>query len=132
MAKKENKTDINKKIFLKALERSLGIVTTACSKTNLSRAQFYKWMEVDPIFKKSVDDIAENVIDFAESKFFKSIDSGNVSAQIFFLKTRGRSRGYIEKTELDVKIDKQIDLSQLTDDQLNEFIKLSDIAKVKE
>ena len=41
----------------------------------------------------------ENTLDFVESKLMKAIDDGNLTAIIFFLKTRGKSRGYSERSE---------------------------------
>ena len=41
----------------------------------------------------------EDTLDFVESKLMKAIDDGNVTAMIFFLKTRGKSRGYSERSE---------------------------------
>ena len=38
--------------------------------------------------------------DFAESELMKLIKDGNVAATIFFLKTQGKARGYIERQEV--------------------------------
>lgn len=52
-----------------------------------------------PIKKKlSQLDIA---LDFAESELFKQIKEGNITGVIFFLKTKGKKRGYIERSEFD-------------------------------
>ena len=34
---------LKKETIIKALESSLGVVTTACKKTNIPRSTFYKW-----------------------------------------------------------------------------------------
>ena len=45
----------------------------------------------------------ENItLDFAESQLHNQIKSGNTSATIFYLKTKGKKRGYVEKSELDI------------------------------
>ena len=41
-------------------------------------------------------------IDFAESSLKKQIKDGNTTATTFFLRTRGRKRGYNEKQEIDL------------------------------
>ena len=51
----------------------------------------------DEEFKKSVDSIEDIALDFAESQLHKQIKDGNVTATIFYLKTKGTKRGYIEK-----------------------------------
>jgi transcriptional regulator of acetoin/glycerol metabolism len=45
------KTDILKANLLEALEKSLGVVTTACSKVGCSRETFYKYCKEDEEFK---------------------------------------------------------------------------------
>ena len=48
----QNRTRINKERLLKALENSLGVITTALKQTELSRTNFYKWMKEDKEFAK--------------------------------------------------------------------------------
>ena len=94
-----NKTEHTKKELLSALQSSLGVVSTACEKLGISRTTYYKYYNEDKSFKERVDNISEATIDFAESKLFELIKSGNVTATIFFLKTKGKNRGYIEKQD---------------------------------
>jgi hypothetical protein len=94
------KVDIKKKAMIVALTRSLGIVTTACKSVGIDRSLHYRWMNEDKKYKKAVDDIADIALDFAESKLHNLIDKGDTSANIFYMKTKGKSRGYIEKTEV--------------------------------
>lgn len=89
-----------KQKMLKALEESHGVVTTACSKAGISRAQYYRWWNDDEKFRQQCDDIQESAIDFVESELFKQIKQGNITGQIFYLKTKGKHRGYIEKTQI--------------------------------
>ena len=39
-------------------------------------------------------------MDYAESQLHKQIGEGSTSATIFYLKTKGKSRGYIERQEI--------------------------------
>lgn len=93
-------TEHNKKAMLRALEQSLGVVTTACKIVGIGRTTHYMWLEQDDEYKKAVDEIQDVTIDFAESQLHKQIKDGNVSATIFFLKTKGKKRGYIESQEI--------------------------------
>ena len=102
---KPNKTDTVKKKVLEALEKSLGIVTVACKNVGVDRSQFYVWLKEDNEFAKAVDGMNDIALDFAESSLHKQIQSGVPASTIFYLKTRGRSRGYIEKSELDITSD---------------------------
>ncbi|MEF2920033.1 MAG: hypothetical protein U0O22_06120, partial [Acutalibacteraceae bacterium] len=49
-----------------------------------------------------VDEINEATLDFVESKLLENIKKGEVTSIIFYLKTKGRNRGYQEKTEIDI------------------------------
>lgn len=92
-------TEHNKKAVLEALEKALGVVTTACKTAGIGRTQFYQWLKDDPDFKAQVDDISNIALDFAESQLHKQIQNGNTPATIFYLKTKGKNRGYVERTE---------------------------------
>jgi len=93
---------IKKESILKALESSLGVVTVACKSADVPRSTYYKWLNEDEEFAKSVKDIENIALDFGESQLHKQIGDGNTSATIFFLKTKGKRRGYIERSELDL------------------------------
>jgi len=96
------KSDTLKKAMVEALEKSLGVVTTACRMVDISRKTHYEWYKLDEAYKEAVDDISDIALDFAESQLHKQIKDGEVSSTIFYLKTKGKKRGYVEKNELDV------------------------------
>jgi hypothetical protein len=89
-----------KKAMLAALEKSLGIVTTACKEVGIVRQTHYNWMEADPEYKAAVESVSDSVLDFAESKLHGLIDSGDTAATIFYMKTKGKKRGYVERQEI--------------------------------
>ena len=91
-----------KKTMLDALERSLGIVSTACEKAGISRQTHYNWLKDDAEYKEAVRSIEERTIDFAESHLHALIKDKNPAATIFFLKTKGKNRGYVERQEIEV------------------------------
>ncbi len=97
-----NKTLHNKKALLEALEKTLGIVTTACKAVGVSRVTYYDYYKTDKEFKASVDDLSNVALDFAESQLHKQIKDGIPSSTIFYLKTKGKKRGYIERSEVDL------------------------------
>lgn len=111
--------DNRKNEILKELENQKGIVSTACNNTGLPRSTFYLWCKEDEEFKALVDDIQEIAIDYVESKLFEKIEgvymagkaneegqpivyslAPSDTAIIFYLKTKGKKRGYIERSEL--------------------------------
>jgi hypothetical protein len=116
--------DSNKKKAIEALKKSLGIVTTACESIGLARSTFYDWINKDKDFKEAVDEINEEAIDLTESKLFERIKGyshredkifchegipvivpttkhypPDVTAIIFYLKTKGKKRGYDQEAD---------------------------------
>ena len=103
-----------KKALVEALEKSLGVVSTACKAAGISRDTHYRWLKEDPEYKAQVEELSEVAIDFAESHLHKLIKDGNPAATIFFLKTKGKNRGYVERQEIAVAEKKP--LSWFTDE----------------
>ena len=93
---------IKKEAMLQALENSLGVVTVACKQSDTPRSTYYKWLKEDEQFAKDVKEIENIALDFAESQLHTQMKDGNTSATIFYLKTKGKRRGYIERSELDL------------------------------
>lgn len=88
-----------KKDFLEAYELSLANISTACKRMGISRQTYYNWLE-DSDFSEQVTNIQEGLLDFAESMLLKKIKEGGTTELIFFLKTKGKKRGYVERQEI--------------------------------
>ena len=97
---KQSQTDIRKKNTIVALEKNLGIVTKTCKAVDIHRSTFYEWYNEDTEFAKQVDSVGDIALDFVESALHKQIEEGIPSSTIFYLKTKGKKRGYIESLEL--------------------------------
>jgi hypothetical protein len=91
--------DSHKKKMLEALKKTLGVVTTACNKANICRQTHYDWLKEDPEYKKAVEDIGELAIDFVETKMFEAVNNGDTGLIKYYLSTKGKKRGYVERTE---------------------------------
>ena len=98
--KSKDDTNDDKRKMIEALEKSLGIVSTAARVVGIHRDTHYRWMKEDEQYKAAVDSVNEGVIDFAESKLHNLISNGDTAATIFYMKTKGKKRGYIERQEL--------------------------------
>ena len=95
----QDRTVQHKKAIIEALEQSLGVVTSACKKVGIGRTTYYQWLKDDDAFAEKVNDIQDVAIDFAESQLHKQIKDGSTAATIFYLKTKGKKRGYVERIE---------------------------------
>lgn len=104
--KKQEQVEHSKKILLEALEQTLGVVTTACRKVGIGRTTFYRYYEEDKEFAKAVDELNNVALDFAESQLHKQIKDGVPASTIYYLKTKGRKRGYGDHMAIDHSIEK--------------------------
>jgi hypothetical protein len=80
-------------LFLDLLEKSLGVVSLALQKSEITKEDYDNWMK-NQTFKKRVDNINELSIDFVENKLLKKIQNDDLNAIQFYLKTKGKRRGY--------------------------------------
>ena len=104
MSKKRQNPTL-KKAMLKALEKTMGVVSTAATMVGINRSTHYEWLKTDSEYKQKVDDLENLMLDFAETNLHQQIQEGNTTATIFLLKTRGRKRGYIERQNIQVEAD---------------------------
>lgn len=95
-----HKMSHKKRAMLEALRKSLGIVTQAAEIVGIDRRTHYRWMKEDEEYAEIANDISSIAVDFAESKLHKLIQDGNAVATIFYLKTKGKERGYTERQEV--------------------------------
>ncbi len=107
MAKNITRKDKKERItiLLDAYEKSAGNLTTACKKANITRKTAYEWINESDGLKEKIDDIKEGLIDFAETQLMKNIKAGKEASIFFFLKTQAKNRGYVEKQEVDMKVE---------------------------
>ena len=94
-----------KELFIKALTNNLGHITKACEASNIHRRTYYSWIDKDEQFKEDCDNVEAGLIDLAENELLEKIKDRKsphqITAIIFFLKTKGKSRGYDEKHKLE-------------------------------
>lgn len=122
MGTSKTQTDTLKKSMVHALEKSLGIVTTACRSVGIGRDTHYRWLRDDETYRREVESIDGIALDLAESKLHEEILGNNTTAIIFFLKTKGKKRGYVERSEVDFK-QTTPDLSGMSTEELMELLK---------
>lgn len=100
------KSNINKKtVVIEKMKKTLGNITASCEAAQIARTTYYDWYEKDAKFRAAIDAISESCIDFAESSLMQQIKDGNPTSTIFYLKTKGKKRGYVEKIETEQKIE---------------------------
>lgn len=104
-----------------------GIMAEMADRLGVSRNSLYCWCKNDPEYRVAVEEAREQLLDLAETNLRRLIagvpkmtkdENGeeqfagwdvrpSEQAIIFLLKTRGKKRGYVEKTEIDGQVNLQ-------------------------
>ena len=102
-----------KEQMIEALKESNGFISVAARRLGCSVTTVANYRDKYPEIQQVVDDIIDSKLDFAEGQLMANIKAGKEISLLFFLKTIGKRRGFIERQELDlrgmVKIDTIID-----------------------
>jgi hypothetical protein len=85
-------TDIQE-LFLQELAENLGVVSKTLTKVKVTRADYNQWLN-NKEFKTRVDEVGELSVDYVENKLLTQIQKGDMNAIQFYLKTKGKKRGY--------------------------------------
>ena len=116
LEQEQNRTKAAKKAMLEALYKNLGIVSKSAEIAGIGRGSHYRWMEEDEVYRREVESVPDYVLDFVEDKLHSLIKDQDTTATIFYLKTKGKKRGYIERSELDMSGQVGVNINQIVDD----------------
>lgn len=89
-----------KKEMLRQMEYTLSNISVSCKNVGISRQTHYDWVKSDKDYAQAISNLEEAGIDWAESKLKQQIEANHTTATIFYLKTKGKSRGYVEGLEV--------------------------------
>jgi predicted transcriptional regulator len=101
-----------------ALTAAGGVQADAARILGCSRSTINGYVRRYPHLQELLINTREETLDLAESQLQKKIKEGNMTAIIFFLKTQGKQRGYVEKGEAPQKQDEGQDFSALSTQEL--------------
>lgn len=126
--KEEKKT-----AFLNNLKASGGIICVACEATGISRNTYYRWRESDHEFAEFVDEIMDAQVDYVENKLMELINAHDTTATIFYLKTKGKKRGWNEKAQPVVAVNTNVgsSLPELPPSDISETGKITVTKRIR-
>lgn len=84
---------------IKAVKESSGLLTVAAQISGLGYRTVCRYVAEYPSCQAAVREAKEKMLDFAEGKLVGKIKAGDDTAIIFYLKTQGKARGYVERQE---------------------------------
>ena len=99
-----NNIQHKKTLIVEGMIKTLGNVSKTCEMLGINRSTFYEYYNNDLEFKGKVDDIKNIALDFVEDKLIGKIKEGDIVAILFYLKTQGKKRGYVERQETELTI----------------------------
>ena len=94
---------MSKKKYKEAVKDSGGVITTIANRLNVERKTVYEWLKKNPemlIFKEQEE---EKILDMAEISLFSQVKARDFGATKYILSTKGKGRGYVEKTESSIE-----------------------------
>ena len=86
--------------IIEAIKASNGLLCMSAKRAGVGYTTLWRYIQDFPTVKQAVAEAKEGMLDFAESKLFQNIKAGDNTAIIFYLKTQGKGRGYIERQEV--------------------------------
>ena len=106
-----------------ALFSAGGIQTEAARILGCTKTTLNGYVMRYPYLQEVLHQAKEDKLDMAESKLFEKIESGNMTAIIFYLKCQGKNRGYVEKGEAAPRPQQQsaVDLTTLSNEDLKQL-----------
>ena len=109
---------ITDETILKVFKSKVANISATCDALNIDRSTFYDWRSKYPELGEKLKDVEEGLIDFAETRLYEKVNDGDLTAIIFYLKTKGKKRGYIEGQEINANVSSDIDIKPLTEEEL--------------
>ncbi len=108
---------LSKKKVAEAIVDLRGNVSAVARKFQVSRQRIYNYMnDTHPDLWDLVKEQREVMLDTAEDILGQKIERGEVVPLIFYLKTQGKDRGYVEREERKIDGTLSIDLKWEEDD----------------
>ena len=87
--------------IIDALRETKGMVYIAAEKLGVSHTTIYNYAKRYKAVQQAIDEQRGKVTDVAELALYRAIQAGEAWAVTFYLKTIGRTRGYVEKQEIE-------------------------------
>lgn len=126
--KKDHADKFTEQEMIDALVATKGMRTKTAKRLKCAYNTVVRYINEYPAVAEAERLARETMLDAIELKAYSQAMQGDTSLLIFMLKTQGKSRGYIEKSQLDLNVDSE-KLNQLTKLIEQRGKKLSDVVE---
>ena len=120
MARTEKFTDAQ---IRSALLKHKGLVYLAAKSLGCNQSTIHRRSQKNPKIRAIIEHERGEFLDTAELALLDAVAHGKAWAVCFALKTQGRVRGYVERTELVQRSPDEKPLEEMTDAELAQIIK---------
>ena len=110
---RKEKKPLKDKHIEEALIKSGGFVSQTAKMLGVTSQAIYLRLKKSPELQAVKEAIEEAYLDLAESKLISQVNEGNLGAICFYLKCKGKQRGYVERQEHTGADGKPIEISEI-------------------
>jgi len=86
-----------------ALQATGGFLSLAAQRVGCSVRTISRRVAASAKLQESLNEICDKKLDVAESALMKKVQAGELGAICFYLKCKGKHRGYVERSEVAVQ-----------------------------
>jgi len=79
--------------YINLLSQVMGVESIAVERSGVKKETLEEWKE-NIFFLQALKGVEERQLDYVENALFRLINEGNINAITFYLKTKGKDRGY--------------------------------------
>lgn len=97
-------TIYNEDQVIKAIKGTGGIKTKIAERLKISRWTVDNYISRWPAVQAAYEEECERITDLAETKLIELIEAADWNAIKFYLQTKGKERGYVERSEVKIEI----------------------------
>lgn len=95
-----NKKKVSTERVIAAIPGTGGIISEIAKRCGVNRNTITNYAKDNPEIQAAIEQETDTFCDVAENSLLTLVREKNVSAVIFYLKTKGRHRGYTERMEV--------------------------------
>lgn len=81
------------KDYITLLSQVMGVESIAVERLGITKETLNEWKD-NIFFLHALKEVEERQLDYVENALFRLINDGNINAITFYLKTKGKERGY--------------------------------------
>lgn len=97
------KTAVTIQQMIEAADKQKGLVSLMAKTLRVDPSTISRYRKRYPTLERAIQDARSAMLDFTEGKLFENIREGKEASIFFYLKTQGKERGYIERTDITTK-----------------------------